>query len=701
MTSAAAEATASLVRGGWRSLRFAPRAQRLIVYAACTIAALVTNYLLGKDLLWDTLNYHLYAGFSAVHDRFGLDYFAAGPQAYLNPYVYLPFYALVAAGLTALQISCLLAVLHAAVLWLTFELALSVTAPQAPNRLAIGLWSVALAYLNPLLIQQIGSSFADITTAIPVLGGWVLLLGAVRSPRARPVLFGGLLLGAATALKLTNAVHAIAGAGLLLPLARPPEVRIRYLFVYGLTLALGFALVAAPWAYKLMQNFGNPFFPLLNEIFRSPQFPIAPYVCLRFIPSSLLEALWRPFAIVNPVLMVQQEGPEPDIRYAALVLLLAALLLRSLWRCLRSDPATPAAATPSAFGSNSGEPRMLGALGCALTIDWILWLCTSGNGRYALPMACLATVVLVLILFRVLGNQAKALHYLLIAIVAVQGVQTLWGSDLRWLDLPWGGPWFSVSVPRQLATEPNLYLTMGVQSTSFLAPYVAQGSGLINFTGGYALGLQGANGARVERLIGQYAPRVRVLIRGQRLYEDGERREPRLSRVNNALERFGLRVVTGDCATISVHGLPPPLELTVGKVSAPQETRNTDTTDYVSCRTEPGPEANAAGLAARRAQVDQVLDRLEDACPKLFQPARLLTEHSGHRWLRTYINTDLTAWVSHGEVQFVDPVRADDTVVVGTEADWLKGSVRLKCSRRDGHYFASVVTPDSRVADGN
>src|ERR1700678_369305 len=78
------------------------------VYLACVALALVCNYVLGKDMAWDTLNYHLYLGFSALNDRFGQDYFAAGPLAYLNPYAYIPFYAMVSAGLSALVICSIL-----------------------------------------------------------------------------------------------------------------------------------------------------------------------------------------------------------------------------------------------------------------------------------------------------------------------------------------------------------------------------------------------------------------------------------------------------------------------------------------------------------------------------------------------------------------------------------------------------------------
>src|SRR5882757_3951741 len=99
---------------------------RLAVYVACTIVAMVGNYLLGKDMAFDTLSYHLYAGFNAVNDRFAQDYFPAGPSSYFNPYVYVPLYYLVKSSLSSLEISSVLALAHSVMLWLTYELALTV-----------------------------------------------------------------------------------------------------------------------------------------------------------------------------------------------------------------------------------------------------------------------------------------------------------------------------------------------------------------------------------------------------------------------------------------------------------------------------------------------------------------------------------------------------------------------------------------------
>jgi len=660
---------------------------RLPVYIACTLLVLVSNFRLGKDMAWDTLNYHLYVGLSAVHDRFSQDYFAAGPLSYLNPYAYVPFYALVSLGLPALLISSLFALAHSAILWLTFELALAAWPSDEPRtRLAVGLCAVALTFMNPILIQQIGSSFADITTATLVLGGWLLLVRALARPRATPFVLAGLLLGVATALKLTNAVHAMAAFALFLVLPWKERGALRSVLGFAVSVGVGFALVAAPWAYRLEQMFGNPFFPLMNQFFRSPEFTTEPLHPYRFLPHSVGEALWRPFAMLDPVIVVHEELKAPDIRYALLCVLLLAVVLVGLWRRIKHRPALSQAA--------KSEPAMrtLVALGCLLGADWLLYLSTSGNSRYFLPMASVAAVVAIALLFWLCTAQPAVRSYILVAVFGIQGTQLALGADLRWDPMPWDGPWFSVEVPGKLATEPYLYLTIGVQSNSFIAPYLAPGSGLINFSGGYALGADGANGMRVKALVHRFAPRVRVLVRGERLYADDEYRGPRLSEVDDALERFALRVDPSDCAVISVHGLRPELEIdwqTAGAAPRPKHA-STDITDLVTCRVVSDYRDHSAELANDRL-AKLALDHLEDACPQLFQPRGLFTERNSQTWIRLYANSDLTAWVSHGGVKFQSVMHGGELIYLGREIDWATAPPRLDCGRRNGKYFAKVL----------
>jgi hypothetical protein len=662
---------------------------RLLVYMACTALAVVTNYFLGKDMASDALSYHIYAGFSAVNDRFAHDYFAAGPQSYFNPYIYVPLYYLVSSSLSSIEISSALAIAHSVILWLTYELAVSVCpSDDRRQRLIFGLCAIAFALVNPILLQQIGSTFADITTGELVLAGWLLLALAIRTPSAARVIGAGLLCGVATGLKLTNAVHAIAGFAILTMLPMVPWGRIRLGLAYGISLGLGFLVIAAPWSYRLERRFGNPLFPMLNNVFRSPEFTTETGHATRFIPDSFAEALWRPFAMIDPVSMVHEELRAPDPRYAVLLILTGALFCRWLWQRRAASSSQPL------MNADAASTRALAAIGCGLAVDWAAWLSASGNSRYFLPMSSVAAVVTVALLYRLFATQPKARNYILAGILGIQGVQLWMGADYRWNQVPWDGHWINISVPAKLKSEPNLYLTMGTPTNSFIAPYLAPDAGLINFFGLYTLSPEGASGTHIQSLINRYAPNVRMLIRGERLYRKDERRTPNREQIDDALRPFSLRVDESDCVAIAVHGLPPELEVTFGTSQA-VALQSLDTTYLVSCRVIPDKTDYSAQVPARR-DTDLALDHLEDACPALFQPRRPRTEYSGDGGVRRYIGTDLRAWISHGGVKFWQPTVGGDVVYLGRESDWVKAPIQIRCGRHNGRYFASLPESSPR-----
>ncbi len=661
---------------------------RVYVYAACTFLAIAWNYVAGKEMAWDLLHYHFYVGFSALNDRFEQDYFAAGPQSYFNPYVYVPFYALVRLGLPALMVGTVLAMIHSVVLWITYELACSVCPSEDPKtRLFFCLCATILAFMNPVLLQQIGSSFADITTAGLVLGGWLLLVHAVRRPSTKRVILGAILLGLATALKPTNGIHGLAGFFLVAFVPLPFLGRILSLLYFGAALGTSFVITAAPWSYRLVKTFGNPMFPLLNNIFQSPEFTTAPLKHYRFIPDSLIDALLRPFAMIDTSAMINVEMPAPDIRYALLLSLFLLFIIASAWRSIRGS------STPVASPQPEPETRAFAALGCGFTVAWVVWLSGSGNGRYFIPMACVAAVLAVAILFQLLANHSAGRNSLLLTLLVAQGAQLVLSVDHRWSKAPWAGYWFNVDIPEKFVSQPNLYLTIGMQSNSFIVPFLAKGSGFVNFSGGYVLGPDGVNALRVRTLISRNTPHLRVLVSGDRIYKDSELREPRQSDVDDALRIFDLRVDMSDCETLTVRGSPAsvwrPLESSIPVVIVPRKLRYTS--HLASCHLVAATRDESREAEARRA-ADIVLNRLEDACPALFQPRRPQTEHMNQMWLRVYPSTDLSAWVSNGEVKFIDPTRGvPHGIVVGREEEWAKEAQPLECGRRHGIYFARLT----------
>jgi hypothetical protein len=664
-------------------------APRFLVYCCCTLAALLTSYHLGKDVAWDTLDYHFYAGFSALHDRFGQDYFPAGPQTYLNPYVFVPFYLLAASGLTSLQAALILAAVQSVILWLVYELALAVAPPTKPaERLALAICAVVLAFANPVLINQFGSSFADVLTAEIVVAGWLLLAGTVLKPGSARVVYAALLLGCACALKLSNAFHAVCAGVMVLLIPGGWRSKLRYAALFAAAGIVGFAVVAAPWCIRLQEHFGNPFFPLFNGIFRSPQFTTAPTVDYRFIPFSLTEALWRPFAMAAPDDMVHVEWAAPDVRYVLLLLVAPLSLLVWGWKRWHGNASLP----EKAVGDNSG--RALCALGLAFLADWALWLAQSGNSRYFIPMACVAAVVAVGLIFRFCSQWPKVRNYLLLAFIGSQFYQLHYGTQYS-STIPWDGrSWFQVSVPKSLATEPDLYFTIGIQSNAFLAPYLAPGSGLINLEGNYTLGPDGANGRHIEALVQRYSPHVRILVRDPRRDAGYNPSLPKLVNQNDALEPFGLQLDTTGCERLVVHAVSSPVVGTFGgRILHRMLPAEAETGYFISCPVVAAKAPDPA-LVADESQANLALDRLEDACPALFQPRRpptyLLGDKAhGYIWAREYSNTDFFAWTAKGWVHFQRLMRQEG--YAGQESVWDTVPPRVSCGRGADGYFLRVA----------
>jgi len=675
---------------------------RFWTYVGCTCLALLASCLLGKDMNWDTLDYHFYAGFSALQDRFGMDYFPAGSQSYFNPYVYVPFYLLASSRLPAVVDASALAIVQSGILWLTYELALQVSpARDVRTKVVLAACSALFAFANPILLNLFGSSYADVITAEVVLGGWLLLVVAVSAPSAKCVLTAGLLLGAASALKLTNSVHALSAGVLLIFLPMPWPKRLRYMGAFGAALLVAFVLVCLPWCISLQQHFGNPLFPLLNQFFRSPQFPTAPILDSRFIPDSLPDALWRPFAIAAPQFMVYFLQQAPGIRYA--VLLVAASLLLISWAWLRHQRSRSGSAPEPNLGSGAGV-RPFAALGTAFATDWVLWLTASGNGRYFVSMACVAGVLAIALICR-LFTAVRMRVYLLAFLLGTQFLQLAMGTVYR-DHIPWddGRRWFDVRLPANLPRTPVLYLSYGVQTNSFVVPFLPAGSGFINIAGDYPLPADGANGAAVAALVKKYWPHVRILARDAR---PQDARLPALSGIAPALDAllpFSLKPIARDCSTIVVpdvgrqelmfvhtqypgksHPAKPAPDREI-----PESATGYLTTCPVVADTAPHPE-----LTLGKRQAEQALDHLEDACPELFQPARALMQFYGNPhqsiWARRYLNTNLTAWVSRGWVQFVDPIRGGTATYVGPAAALERKDARIVCGRKDERYFAKLI----------
>lgn len=560
----------------------------------------------GKDVNWDLLNYHYYAPWQLLQGRLAQDFFAASAQSYLNPVGYVPFYLMVSSGWHSLLASSVLAVLHSLSLALLYFLARRLFAHLPPREQTLfACLGTALGAATWVFWPTVGSSFLDPLLLPLILGGLLFLMDG------RHVMLAGVLFGTAAALKYSNGIYVLAA----LPLVFSLRAALAYLAGAGLAIAV----LAGPWMLALIREFGNPVFPLMNAWFHSPDALPVNLVSERFTPRNFLEALAIPFRMAALDRHLYSEIFAPDLRLA--LLMLAGLALPLARKRLMTV-----------------DRRML----AFLALGAVLWIMSSANARYGLPVLLLAGLALARLAEHLLPQHVARIA--LATLLVVQVAISLLAAPTRWfLAEPWSARWLPYDTP---ARDPALYLSVEVQPMAVVAPFLHPGSAFVNFSGLHSLP---ADAPRLVALLERYRGRVRVL---------GRMTEP--TAYNNAVRRLGLRVDPGDCFTIEwrAERAPSPEPLSV-----------------VSCALGAATRDPADVEAERR--MSALFERIEKRCAALLRGQTAVTEPFGTAgWSRNYPGLDARLEAFGGSV-LLHRYRSATVLELGRLSDWARDDAPL------------------------
>src|SRR5229473_3874010 len=350
------------------------------VIAGSLLAGAAYAWFAGEDINWDWRNYHEYNAFALINGRYGWDVAPAGIQTFLNPLAYVPAYLLrhhVGAPFWGILLGAIHGLNLALIYWFSRQV-LSGAASRSTLAAA-----VAIAAFGPMTLSEVGTSFADILTALPVIAGLGLIVSATARHRARH-LIAGILIGGAVGLKLTNMIFFLGAGASLLFAARP----LMALSCFAIGGAIGGLATGGAWAWTLWQEFGNPVFPFYNTIFRSPEAPLEAMADVRFMPHNLWDAAAYPFYWLIGDYR-SSEGPFRDPRFAILFVLFAANAGASLLYKIR------------VFARRDKQFLLFFA------VAYATWLFAFSIRRYAVVLELLAAPLIVLLLSRLL----RALQY--------------------------------------------------------------------------------------------------------------------------------------------------------------------------------------------------------------------------------------------------------------------------------------------------
>jgi hypothetical protein len=405
-------------------LKAMAKSRNALVPVAIAVAAMIASafyaWLQGQDMNWDWQNYHEYNVWAVLNDRYGTDVVPAGFQSYFSPVVYFPVYYL-RHFLPAPYGSLIIGAVHGLNLVLIYFVT-RVLIREAATASAITA-AILIAASGPMTLVEVGTSFADILTALPIIAGFALVVSADESKWTRYIL-AGVLIGAAVGLKLTNVVFALGAAACLLLSARP-LLALPCLAIGG---AIGAAASGGAWSMMLWRELGNPFFPLFNAIMTSKELQPVNVLDLQFLPRGVLDALAYPFYwLVTGTLTA--ELPFRDARFAVVtVLLLITFFVRLAGRApvlTRQD---------SQF------------LVFFLT-SYFAWLGLFSIQRYAVVLELLCGPLIVLLVARVLTSSPRynatdgASKRNGVMMLTIAAAVALWCQPGDWWHRPWSSPY--------------------------------------------------------------------------------------------------------------------------------------------------------------------------------------------------------------------------------------------------------------------
>lgn len=444
-------------RWGW-TRQFEPGSRRGLAMATVAVVALavLVSLLRGQDTNWDLRNYHLYNAWAWLNGRIATDLAPAQLQSYFTPLLDVPYYLLVQHA-PAPVAGVFLGILHGLAFlplcWIAWRI---LAGEQERGRKA---FLLALAGMcGGAFLSELGNTMGDASTAALVLGALALALPSAGGWASRTVALAGALLGTAVALKLTNALYAVALGLAVLAAPLPWRVRLRALAVLVAMSLLAFALLAGPWFYRVWNTFGNPLFPQFNSWFQAPLAAPVSVSDTRWLPKGLGQALVWPLRLTFEPRRFS-EIALPQLAWAVLYIGGIAAAIRWLVRRLRGQGAGAATVTR--------DPARV-MLVVYLVAGFVVWTGVFSIHRYLAALELLAPLTLWLLLHHLLPERVRLRKVLMILCLLVPLVG--WND---WGHAGWARKAARIEAPERFNAD--TILVLGDAPNAWRLPFLPAG----------------------------------------------------------------------------------------------------------------------------------------------------------------------------------------------------------------------------------
>ena len=396
----------------------------------CAAAGLL-SVALGPDNNWDLRYYHLYAPWAYLHHRYLYDIAPAQYQGFFNPTADFLFYGLLSLfndyprciAFVMGAVHGLNAVLVAAIAW-------HMLGRDRDWRCG---WYAAIATLIGITgagaAPLLGTTTNDLINSIFIVAALLLALKASEVTNPLVLLgWAGLTAGAGVGLKFTAAIF-VPGLAIVAAVIAWRRRSAGGFAAFGAGVALAFIAIAGHHMLTLWRDFGNPVFPLLNDVFRSPYFDAVSIRDDQFLPRDVWQLLAYPFYWTQANIYVVMEMSFRDWRAAMAYVAIVSAIVVAVVR-FRSTP------------SRYAEPQARGValLYTFLIASYVVWAPVFGNYRYAVTLEMLTGIAIVAAIVVSIRDRGLSLGVAAAALVValVTTIYPDWGRrayDTQYVDV--------------------------------------------------------------------------------------------------------------------------------------------------------------------------------------------------------------------------------------------------------------------------
>jgi hypothetical protein len=503
---------------------------RLLLALVCIGAGLLSVWL-GPDNYWDLRYYHLYNPWAYLHRRYLYDLGPAQEQGFLNPTPDFLLYGLISSPLNDFPrlVAFIMGAVHGINAALLFAIVCRVIRPtEAVDRFVLRAVAFLFGISGSGFVSLLGTSTNDLTSSLFVLGSLLSLLKVNEDAGGRTIWKGfaaaGLWAGLGLGLKLTVA-FVVPGLGVVLLLVAWRKRTLVGLIAFGLAAALGVLIFAGHHMLVLWSDFGNPFFPYMNQIFRSPYFEPTEIWDPRFIPDSFAKLMTFPFywTRLNDYVVSEPKFRDWRAAIAYLAIVVGTLWLVAAWLRARRLPAV-LAQTPG-----------IGLVLAFVVVAYFSWALEFGYYRYAVPLEALTGIVTVGVLIWLCEARWLRLGAA-VAVLALAGVTTVY---LNWGRRPYTDKYVEVQVPP--LPPGSIVLIATWDPAAYFIPYAEPTARYLGIENNY-LQISQTNklAEEVKQLMRTPGPPKYVVSVGK--FDPGK--------LNTLLANFGLRLTAAPCAPV-------------------------------------------------------------------------------------------------------------------------------------------------------